>query len=88
LVLLGGEPVLHPKLFELCQIARRIVGPERRIDILSNGTIIEPIAQHKQEYLDLNINFFFTSYPFKTKDKEIKDLAPLGVIHNTRVLSK
>lgn len=88
LFILGGEPTLHPQLFEICKSARGILGPEVYISVLSNGTIIEPIEKHKQEYLDLNIDFSFTSYPFKTKNEEIKNLAPLGRMNNTRVVSR
>lgn len=88
LFILGGEPTLHPHLFEICKSAREILGPEIFISVLSNGTIIKPIAEHKQEYLDLDIDFSFTSYPFKTKNEEIQSLAPLGNMNNTRILSR
>ena len=88
LFILGGEPTLHPQLFEICKSAREILGPKVFISVLSNGTIIKPIAEHKEDYLNLNIDFNFTSYPFKTKNEEIKALAPLGRMNNTRVLSR
>lgn len=87
-LILGGEPTLHPQLFEICMNAREILGPEVYIDVLSNGTIIDKIALHKDEYLNKNIHFTFSSYYQKTKLDEIKKLKPLGRVFNTRILSK
>lgn len=85
---IGGEPALHPQLFELCKAAREILGNEIKIGVISNGTIIKKIAEHKQDYLDLNIYFTFSSYMNKTKLDEIEQLKPLGKVFNTRILSK
>jgi hypothetical protein len=68
--------------------AREILGPEVYIDVLSNGTIIDKIAAHKDEYIKNNIVFTFSSYYNKTKLKEIEQLKPLGRVYNTRILSK
>ena len=87
-LILGGEPTLHPQLFEICMSAREILGPEVYIDVLSNGTIIDKIAAHKEEYLKNNIIFTFSSYYNRTKLKEIEQLKPLGRIYNTRIISK
>ncbi len=87
-LILGGEPALHPQLFEICMSAREILGPEVYIDVLSNGTIIDKIAIHKDEYIQNNIVFTFSSYYNKTKLKEIEQLKPLGRVYNTRILSK
>ena len=88
LLLIGGEPCLHPQLYEICQIARNILGETIDIRIITNGTIIEPIEKYKQEYLDLNIQFTFSSYMNYTKLDKIKDLQPFGKVFNTRILSK
>lgn len=87
-LILGGEPALHPQLFEICMAAREILGNEVYIDVITNGTIINKIAEHKEEYLKANINFNFSSYYNKTKYNEIEKLKPLGRVYNTRILSK
>lgn len=48
LLLLGGEPLLHPNLLELCQVARKIL-PNTTIAVLTNGIIL-----NKWEEQDLN----------------------------------
>lgn len=87
-LILGGEPTLHPQLFEICMSARKILGPKVYIDVLSNGTNINKISKYKDEYLKADICFTFSSYYQATKIEEIKKLAPLGRIYNTRILSK
>ena len=87
-LILGGEPTLHPQLFEICMSARKILGPKVYIDVLSNGTNINKISKYKDEYLKADICFTFSSYYKATKIEEIKKLAPLGRIYNTRILSK
>ncbi|MGN1342699.1 MAG: hypothetical protein ACI4VL_05765 [Bacilli bacterium] len=46
LIILGGEPLLHPNLLEICRSARNILGPDVTIDVLTNGTITKPILQN------------------------------------------
>ena len=74
LLLLGGEPCLHPNFFELCKIAREILGDNIVISVITNGTIIKPIKEHKEDYQKLNIQFTFSSYFNKTKLQEIEEL--------------
>lgn len=88
LLLLGGEPCLHPNFFELCKIAREILGDNIVISVITNGTIIKPIKEHKEDYQKLNIQFTFSSYFNKTKLQEIEELQPFGIVFNTRILSK
>ena len=73
LILLGGEPTLHPNLLELCSIARKYI-PEERIVVLSNGVKLQEIKENIDAYKKLNIYFSFCSYPSYTDTKTINSL--------------
>lgn len=64
LMLLGGEPFLHPQLIELCQIAREIF-PDISLNILTNGIILS--ADYSEEKLEqlkkLNVLTSISQYP-------------------------
>lgn len=88
-LILGGEPTLHPQLFEICQIARDILGKSVIIDIFSNGINVNQIKKYENNYKELNIHFIFTPYYNKTNLKEIKNLnKDIYSIHYNRILSK
>lgn len=74
LILLGGEPTLHPQLLELCTIARQYI-PNDRIVILSNGLDLSIIKDHFKAYKELKIDFNFCSYPSYTDADGIKQLS-------------
>lgn len=63
LMLLGGEPFLHPNLIELCQIARDLF-PDIELKILTNGIILNNYDEKKIKKLEnLNININISKYP-------------------------
>lgn len=73
LILLGGEPTLHPDLPLLCEIARNIF-PKAHIVILSNGVKIDIVKDNAEIFKKLNIDINFCSYPGKTDFDSIKEL--------------
>lgn len=61
--LLGGEPLLHPRLTELVGIARSCL-PTTRINILSNGLMLPQMSEAFWMTLSkLNIGLDITRYP-------------------------
>ena len=54
LILLGGEPTLHPELLDLCKIDREIL-PDIEISILSNGKNLSQ-GEKQLNYLNHKIN--------------------------------
>ena len=62
LILLGGEPTLHPDLLELCKIARNIM-PNTEISVMSNGKNLTQILKDAKYYQDLQICFSICDYP-------------------------
>lgn len=65
LLLLGGEPTLHPQLLDLCKIAREIL-PKERIRILSNGVNTSILKKSLNEFAKIDICIDFCSYPWNT----------------------
>ena len=54
-MLLGGEPTLHPKLGELCKIAREIFPEPTTIEILTNGKDLSNIFNNAELLEENNI---------------------------------
>lgn len=79
LMLLGGEPTLHPQLLELCQIARQLF-PKIEIEILTNGKDLTSILKNKEEFIKLNIRITIATYNIKYNEDQIKEVLsmPLG----------
>lgn len=71
LMLLGGEPTLHPQLLELCQIARQLF-PNITIEILTNGKDLSNVAKQIKEFQKININFTIAQYNIEYNDQDIK----------------
>lgn len=87
-LILGGEPSLHPKLFELCTIARQIFPIDQvNISVLINGTITDVIENHITDYEKLNIDFQVCSYPNNTNFKNIEKIKNITHYYNTRIIS-
>ena len=61
LMILGGEPCLHPQLKELLIEARNIF-PEVQIDVLTNGTLLDTILENSEIYQNNQINFNISRY--------------------------
>ena len=64
LMLLGGEPFLHPQLIELCKIAREIF-PDILLNILTNGIILSDNYPEEKinELKSLNVLTSISQYP-------------------------
>ena len=41
-MILGGEPLLHPQILEFCMLARKIFPSGIDIDLLTNGILLTP----------------------------------------------
>lgn len=74
LMLLGGEPTLHPQLLELCQIARKIF-PNIIIEVLTNGKDLSQVIIHKNEFEELNIRFTIARYNISYNEKNLAIVA-------------
>lgn len=71
LVLMGGEPLLHPKIVEIIEITKKVF-PKTDIQILTNGILLSSMKPNFWETckkLDIQINV--TMYPIKTDYKLI-----------------
>lgn len=64
-MMVGGESLLHPDIPKLMEISRKYLDDSVKIDILTNGIILN---NNLKFYLDLSnqykINFLFTPYPY------------------------
>ena len=75
--LLGGEPLLHPQIAELAEMARYYF-PIGRIEIVSNGTLLPNQDKHFWEVCrDKNITLSVTKYPTSFAYEELPALAAL-----------
>lgn len=60
IMLLGGEPLLHPQVLEFCALARKVFPSEIDIDLLTNGILLTPeLAQQLKQFVAVNA----TPYP-------------------------
>lgn len=70
---LGGEPLLHPKVGEACKLARKYF-PEARIKLLTNGTLV---GRMEDDFWDVcretGTILSLTIYPIKIDYKAIED---------------
>lgn len=89
LLLLGGEPLLHPQFIELCIIARKIF-PDIRIRVLSNGIKINLTDSDLQSLKEYDILIDFCNYPGYTDIETIQNIsAPMfatrSILHQVLV---
>lgn len=87
LILLGGEPTLHPELLELCTIARNTM-PEVEISVMSNGKNLTQVLKDAKQYQNLRINFSICDYPGYTNSIHVQEAIDKGIASyiNTRLL--
>lgn len=82
-MIVGGEPTLHPQLFELCKIAREVFPKEKtQLKVLSNGLDMRDALKHKEEYLDMDVMFDITTYGKYTNHKTVKYCEDYGIAFN------
>lgn len=60
-ILIGGEPTLHPELDKICDITR-LLFPEIEIEIQTNGIDLIPLERIINNLLQNNIYIHFTCY--------------------------
>jgi len=65
--LLGGEPLLHPKLSQICRISREFF-PNNEISITTNGILLNRIREIKDAVEEFNITLVVTVYPIRKSD--------------------
>ena len=75
LMILGGEPLLHPKIKNFCKLAREIF-PEKgfRIDVLTNGIKLREMTKDELNFFTSRVQFCVTPYPNITYSDVVKDL--------------
>lgn len=79
LILLGGEPCLHPNLYNLCELSRQIF-PDIQISVLTNGLELDNVVKNKYKYKDLNIHFSISKYPNQNyNENNIKEIENVGI---------
>jgi MoaA/NifB/PqqE/SkfB family radical SAM enzyme len=72
--LLGGEPLLHPKITTLSAIARKYF-PKTPIQITTNGVLLTTLPEEFWiSCHDNHINIVISQYPIKLDKKKIKQL--------------
>lgn len=88
LILIGGEPTLHPRLLEICQTAREIFPSKNvQIEVFTNGLNLKKVIEQENEYKKINVGFSICSYPGQTNIDEVKYIEDhqLGNYNNTRI---
>ena len=88
LILIGGEPTLHPNLLEICQIAREIFPSlDTHIGVFTNGLNLAQVKEHEAEYKKISVGFSICSYPGQTNLDEVQYIEDhhLGSYNNTRI---
>lgn len=62
IMLIGGEPLLHPQIKEFCEILRKnFPNEDMRLEILTNGILIETLSEIDE--IKRNVNLITTPYP-------------------------
>lgn len=87
LILLGGEPTLHPELLTLCRLTKEMM-PEIEISVMSNGKNLTQVLKDSAEYEQLGIHFAICDYPTHTNHDQVQELIEKGIgdYVNTRIL--
>ena len=64
LMILGGEPFLHPQLIDFIKIARQYMPESTHIDVLTNGIVLDKnIDFYSNLAVEQNVGFVVTPYP-------------------------
>lgn len=61
IVILGGEPLLHKDFMEFLRISRRFF-PNSKVEITTNGLLLNKIEENAEEINELNITVDITNY--------------------------
>lgn len=75
LMILGGEPLLHPEIKDFCRIARETF-PEHefRIDVLTNGIALKDMSKEDLDFYTSQVHFCITPYPNIKYSDKVRDL--------------
>lgn len=81
LMILGGEPCLHPELKDLLLIARTIFSNlEINIDVLTNGSLLDVILKDATLYQENHIHFLISRYKnLKYNEEKLKQIKKLNI---------
>lgn len=64
LMILGGEPLLHPQLIEFIKTARQYIPNSIQIDVLTNGIILDKNIDFYSNFaVEQDISFLVSPYP-------------------------
>lgn len=79
IMILGGEPFLHPQLKRFCEYAYQLFkDTDIHIDVLTNGIILNTLSEEEIEEYKKLVHFYITWYPgFKSNVIE-KNKLPLA----------
>lgn len=84
-MLLGGEPLLHPKLYEICCCIHDLLH-DVNIDIFTNGKLLlDKPADFYRPFKEQKATFFLTIYPYIDYTPV---LAPLKEVYGDQILSR
>lgn len=72
LILIGGEPTLHPDFPKLCKIAREIFPTIEDIQFHTNGTNVNILNKYAEIFKENNIHVCFCSYPGYSDNEKIE----------------
>ncbi len=80
-MLLGGEPLLHPRLHDLLKIFRGLL-PEASIDVVTNGLLIPKMNKEFWELVNnLQIGLSVTKYPINFDYADCEKIAEKNGVH-------
>lgn len=83
--LMGGEPLLHPKLFEFTHAARVILGNNADVRVMTNGILLDKLMANIVHNLTKDrVTLEVTRYPLPDAryDEAIRLIRAFGVIVN------
>lgn len=81
--LIGGEPLLHPQLLEICKMVRTIFPDSdyTQISIMTNGVLLKNVLPYVNELKENNIGIGVTTYPGKTDMEVFNQLEKDGIVN-------
>ena len=80
--LMGGEPFLHPRLFDFVSVARDVLGDDSEVRVMTNGQLLrDGLASLITFAKRVNLVVEVTRYPAPAKnvDRELQLLTAAGV---------
>lgn len=81
--LLGGEPLLHPKLGAILSIVRKMF-PNNEIQIITNGTLYKRLPELQKDIINNNIMITLSLYPVENSNEIVssfKQFIPSNLLY-------